>query len=168
MAYPSPISHDRAAEVSDPARAARARATTFGLAGLFLLLVVIVYADPLFARRNFGGRDLLAYNLPLEKAVHDAYARGRLPAWLPEVSGGRPLLPNPNAGALYPVRPLLPLVPFPLAMRLFPLLHWAFAGAGVLFLVRLLGASSAAAWVAAGGFTWSGIAVSEAFLPHIL
>jgi hypothetical protein len=168
MAYPSPISHDRAAEVSGPARAARERSTTLGLAGLFLLLVVIVYADPLFARRNFGGRDLLAYNLPLEKAVHDAYARGRLPAWLPEVSGGRPLLPNPNAGALYPVRPLLALVPFRVAMRLFPLLHWAFAGAGVLFLVRLLGASGTAAWVAAVSYAWSGIAVSEVFFPHIL
>ena len=80
--------------------------------------------------------------------------------WIPEVSGGRPLLPNPNAGALYPVRPLLALVPFPLAMRLFPLLHWAFAGAGVLFLVRLLGASSAAAWVAAASYAFSGVAVS--------
>ena len=80
MAYPSPISHDRAAEVSGPARAARAHATTLRLAGLFLLLVMIVYADPLFTRRNFGGRDLLAYNLPMEKTVHDAYARGRLPA----------------------------------------------------------------------------------------
>lgn len=168
MAYPSPISHDRAAEVSDPARVARERATTLGLAGLFLLLVVIVYANPLFVRRNFGGRDLLAYNLPMEKAVHDAYARGRLPAWLPEVSGGRPLLPNPNAGALYPVRPLLALVPFPFAMRLFPLLHWAFAGTGVLFLVRLLGASGAAAWVAAVSYALSGVAVSEVFFPHIL
>src|SRR5450759_3268525 len=44
MAYPSPISHDRAAEVSSPARVpARGRATTFGLGGLFLLLVVAVY-----------------------------------------------------------------------------------------------------------------------------
>jgi hypothetical protein len=168
MAYPSPISHELAAEVSSPARAARERATTLGLAGLFLLLVVIVYAKPLFTRWNFGGRDLLAYNLPIEKAVHDAYARGRLPAWLPEVSGGRPLLPNPNAGALYPVRPLLALIPFPLAMRLFPVLHWALAGAGVLFLVRLLGASSAAAWVAAVSYTCSGVAVSEVFFPHIL
>src|SRR6266404_5763921 len=166
MAYPSPISHDLAAEVSSPVRAARA--TTLGLAGLFVLLVVIVYADPIFFRRNFGGRDLLAYNLPMEKAMHDAYARGRLPVWISEVSGGRPLLPNPNAGALYPVRPLLALVPFPLAMRLFPLLHWAFAGAGVLVLVRLLGASSAAAWVAAVSYAWSGIAVSEVFFPHIL
>ncbi len=87
---------------------------------LLVLLIGAVYSDPLFFRRNFAGRDLLAYNLPMEKAVHDAYGRGRLPVWMPEISGGRPLLPNPNIGALYPVRPLLALVPFPLAMRIFP------------------------------------------------
>ena len=70
----------------------------------FAALVVAAYATPLFVRRNFSGRDLIAYNLPMEKSIHDAYARGRLPIWSPYVSGGRPLVPNPNAGALYPVR----------------------------------------------------------------
>jgi hypothetical protein len=89
---------------------------------LFALLVIGVYAGPLFFRRNFAGRDLLTYNLPVERAVHDAYARGRLPVWIPEISGGRPLLPNPNSGAFYPVRPLLSLVRFPAAARLYPVL----------------------------------------------
>jgi hypothetical protein len=144
------------------------RGKTLGVAGLFLLLVVAVYSDPLFARRNFGGRDLLAYNLPLESAVHDAYARGRLPVWMPEISGGRPLLPNPNAGALYPIRPLLSLIPFPLAMRIFPVLHWALAGLGVLCLLRRLGVSRSGAWVAAVTYAFSGVAVSDVYFPHIL
>jgi hypothetical protein len=144
------------------------RGKTLGTAGLFLLLVVAVYSDPLFTRRSFGGRDLIAYNLPMESAVHDAYARGRLPVWMPEISGGRPLLPNPNAGALYPIRPLLSLIPFPLAMRIFPVLHWALAGLGVLFLLRRLGASPSAAWVAAVTYAFSGVAVSDVFFPHIL
>jgi hypothetical protein len=139
------------------------------LPGTLLALVVCgVYSDALFSRRNFGGRDLLAYNLPMENAVHAAYARGRLPVWMTEVSGGRPLLPNPNAGALYPARPLLALFPFPLAMRLFPLFHWALAGIGVLCLARSIGASRAAAWVAAVTYAFSGVAVSEVFFPHIL
>ena len=144
------------------------RAKTLWLAGLFLLLVVVVYSDPLFARRNFGGRDLLAYNLPMESAVHDAYARGRLPVWMPEISGGRPLLPNPNAGALYPIRPLLALVSFPLAMRIFPVFHWALAGLGVLCLLRLVGASRSGAWIGAVSYAFSGVAVSDVFFPHIL
>ncbi len=134
---------------------------------LFLLLVVAVYADPLFFRRNFGGRDLIVYNLPMEKAIHDAYARGRLPLWVPEISGGRPLLPNPNAGALYPLRPALSLVSFPVAMRIYPVLHWALAGVGMMVLFSSLGASRAGGWVAAVTYGFCGVAVSEVFFPHI-
>lgn len=134
---------------------------------LFVALVVAVYANPLFFPRNFTGRDLLAYNLPLEKSIHDAYARGRLPVWSPEVSGGRPLLPNPNTGSLYPLRPLLSRVPFSLAMRLFPILHWAAAGVGMLLLLSALRASRGAAWVGAATYAFSGVVVSEVFYPHI-
>ncbi|HEY3125277.1 MAG TPA: hypothetical protein VGK70_14600, partial [Thermoanaerobaculia bacterium] len=134
---------------------------------LFLGLVVTVYADPVFFRRNFAGRDLLTYNLPIEKAVHDAYARGTLPVWFDEVSGGRPLLPNPNSGALYPVRPALSLIPFPAAARLYPVLHWILAGWGVIALLRTIGASRGAAWLGAVTYTFSGVGVSEVFFPHI-
>jgi hypothetical protein len=132
-------------------------------AAAFALLVVTVYADPLLTRRSFTGRDLLPYGMPLEKATHDAWARGRLPAWNDDVSGGRPLLPNPNAGALYPLRPLLSRVSFPQAMRLFPVLHWMLAGWGMLALLSALGASSGAGWVAAGTYAFSGVIVSEVF-----
>ena len=134
---------------------------------LFALLVVGVYADPLFFRRNFAGRDLAVYNLPMEKAMHDAYARGRLPVWLPEISGGRPLLPNPNSGSLYPVRPLLSLLSFPAAMRVFPILHWILTGIGMIVLCRSLGTSRAAAWVAAVTYVFSGVGVGEVFFPHV-
>lgn len=133
----------------------------------FGLLVVGVYADPLFVRRNFAGRDLLTYNLPIEKAVHDAYARGRLPVWIEEISGGRPLLPNPNSGALYPVRPLLALARFPDAARLYPVLHWILAGWGVIALLRTIGSTSGGAWLGAVTYVFSGVGVSEVFYPHI-
>ncbi len=134
---------------------------------LFVLLVVTVYADPLFFRRNFAGRDLFVYSLPMEKSMHDAYARGRLPVWMPEISGGRPLLPNPNMGAMYPVRPLLSVLSFPLAMRIFPLLHWILAAIGMILLLRSLGASSAGAWLAAVTYVFSGVGVAEVFFPHL-
>jgi hypothetical protein len=135
---------------------------------VFVLLVLVVWADPLFTHRNFAGRDLLAYNLPMEKAVHDSYARGRVPLWMPDVSGGRPLLPNPNAGALYPVRMLFSLIPFPLAMRIFPVLHWAAGGLGVIALLLLLGVSGPGAFIGAVTYAFSGVAISEVFFPHIL
>jgi hypothetical protein len=128
----------------------------------FVLLVLLVYADPLFVRRNFAGRDLVGYNLPIEKAVHDAYGRGRLPVWISEIAGGRPLMPNPNVGALYPARPALSLLPFPLAMRVYPILHWILGGLGVMLLARRLAATRAASWIAAVTFAFSGVAVSQA------
>src|SRR6185369_4546001 len=132
-------------------------------AALFTLLVAAVYADPLLARRAFVGRDLVPYGFPLEHAVHDAWSRGRIPVWSADVSGGRPLLPNPNAGALYPVRPLLSRLPFPAAMRVFPVFHWALAGCGALALLGALGASRGAAWTAAATYAFSGVVVSEVF-----
>lgn len=130
---------------------------------LFVLLMGVVYADPLFLRRNFAGRDLIPYGLPLEKVVHDAYSRGRLPVWNPHVSGGRPLLPNPNTGAFYPLRPLLSVLPFPMAMRTYPVLHWAAAGVGIILLLQKLGVSRAAMWIGAVSYVFSGVIVSEVF-----
>ena len=136
-------------------------------AAAFAALVVVLYADPLVSRRNYGGRDMIAYNIPLEKSVHDAWARGRLPVWTPEVSGGRPLAPNPNAGALYPVRALFAKLPLPVGLRVFPVAHWIAAGIGTLVLLTALGRSRAAAWVGAATYVFSGVAVGEAFFPHI-
>jgi hypothetical protein len=134
---------------------------------LFALLVLGAYSSALLSRRNFAGRDLLVYNLPMEKTVHDAYARGQLPVWSPEISGGRPLLPNPNAGALYPLRAVLAGLPFPAAVRVFPILHWIAAGVGTIFLLGSLGLSRAGAWTGGVTYVFSGVGVSEVFYPHI-
>jgi hypothetical protein len=125
-----------------------------------------VFADPLFVKKNFGGRDLVAYNLPIERAIHDAYLRGRLPVWVSGISGGRPLLANPNAGALYPVRAILGVLPYNLAMRLFPVLHWILAGLGMMALLSALNASPAAAWIGAVTYVFSGVGISEVFYTN--
>jgi len=135
-------------------------------AALFAALLLVTFSDLFLGRKNFVGRDIVPYNLPLEKAVHDAWSRGRVPVWWSEISGGRPLMPNPNAGVFYPVRPLLSLVPFPLAMRVYPILHWVLAGWGMLLLFGAWKASRAAGWVAATCFTFSGVMVAEVFYTN--
>lgn len=134
---------------------------------LFLLLVVTVFADPLFTRRNFAGRDLLPYHLAMEHEIHDAWSRGALPLWTNRVSGGRPLLPNPNLGALYPVRPLLGAISFPAAFRIYPVLHWLVAGLGLMRLIRSLGCGVPAAWVGGVSYAFSGVGMSEVFYTNI-
>ncbi len=136
------------------------------LPALFAAMVVVVYADPLFGPRTFVGRDIVPYNLPLEHAVHDAWSRGRIPVWWESVSGGRPLGSNPNAGVFYPLRPALAILPLPLAVRIFPVFHWILGGLGMLGLLRAIGGSRGAAWVAAGAFAFSGVLVSEVFYSN--
>jgi Predicted membrane protein (DUF2079) len=133
---------------------------------LFTLLVLVAYADPLLTRRTFVGRDIVPYNIPLESVVHDAWSRGRLPVWWEDVSGGRPLLPNPNAGVFYPLRPMLAALPLPTAMRIFPVFHWILGGLGMLLLARAIGASRGAGWVSAVSFAFSGVIVSEVFYTN--
>lgn len=147
-------------------RAAPSESRIFPLALLFGLLVLVSYADPVFRRRMYTGRDPVGYHFPVEHAVHDAYGRGRLPVWMPEISGGRPLLANPNVGTLYPVRALLSLVPFPTSMRLFPVIHWIGSGIGMLLLLRSLGISRLGAWLGAVTFGFSAVSVSEVFYPN--
>lgn len=146
----------------------RPRAAAWAAAAGLAALVLAAYADPLFLRRTFIGRDIVPYNLPLEKVVHDAWSRGRVPVWWETVSGGRPLLPNPNAGVFYPPRVALALggVPFPDAMRIFPVFHWILGGVGMLLAARALGMSGAAAWVASVSFVFSGVMVSEVFYTN--
>lgn len=151
----------------DRIRAPRSSTSRALLPLLFLALIAIVWSDPLFSRRNFAGRDLIAYDLPMEKAIHDAYARGRFPVWVSEISGGRPLLSNPNVGAMYPIWILLSPLRFPLAAKLFTVLHLALAGIGVIVLLRVLGTSRAGAWIGAVTYAFSGVTVSAVFFTHI-
>lgn len=134
---------------------------------LFALLLFAVWADPLFTGRTFTGRDNLAYNLPMEKVIHDAYASGRMPVWNPLISGGRPLAPNPNHGSMYPVRALLAPLPFATAIRIYPILHWLASGIGMLLLLSRLGVSPAGAFVGAATLVFGGPSVSELFYPHL-
>ena len=51
-------------------------------------------------------------------------------------------------------------------MRLFPILHWILGGWGMLLLLRSIGGSRAAAWIAAASFAFSGVVVSEVFYSN--
>ncbi len=133
---------------------------------LFVAVVLVAFADPLVTGGTFGGRDLYPYNLPVEHAMHAAWSRGAAPVWGADFSGGRPLLPNPNLGALYPVRPLLSVLPFPAAFRVYPVLHWILAGLGMARLLRALGAGPWGGFVGAAMYAFSGVGISEVFYSN--
>ncbi len=102
-------------------------------------------------------RDIPMFHLPL-RLVSSALARHGWPLWNPLISGGQPILSNPNYAAFYPPTWLALVLPAHYAMSLIVLLHasWAFAGAWRL--ARGLGcrvavrAFAAIAFVASGAF----------------
>ena len=111
---------------------------------------------------------MAAFFLPIEKAVHDSWRKGRVPLLMPEISFGRPLAANPNTGVFYPVRIAMAALPFRFSFKFFPILHLWIAGVGVFFLARFLGISIAASAASGMLFSLSGPAVSEILFPDFL
>ena len=147
-------------------RHAAAGAGAFSVA--LALLLAIIFFDPLFSARSFTGRDLVAYFYPIEKSVHDQWRSGHVPLILPELSFGKPLAANPNAGVFYPLRIAMAAVAFPLAIKLFIVLHFWLAAVGAFLLARFLGASRSGAAIAALTFGLCGPVLSEASFPDFL
>ena len=135
---------------------------------LWLGLVVLVFADLLFRPVMIFGRDVDSYFLPLESAVHRAWASGHLPLWFAEVSGGKPLLPNPNAGVFYPLRLLAAALPFAAGFKLYLVAHVFLAGWGAMRLARELGASEGGGLAAAVAYGFSGPVLSTVLFSNML
>jgi len=135
---------------------------------VWLGLVVLLFADLLFLPRMVFGRDVNSYFLPLESAVHRAWSAGRLPLWFGAVSGGKPLLPNPNAGVFYPLRVLAAAFPFAYGFKLYLVAHVFLAGWGTIRLARSLGAGRGAQVVAAAVYALSGPSMSAILFSNML
>jgi hypothetical protein len=149
------------------ARSVRRRpALSFAIGHAFLLAVL--FADPLFPRRSFTGRDLLPFFLPVEKAVHESWRSGRIPLWMPEISFGKPLAANPNMGVFYPPRIAMAALPFRVSFKLYPIFHLWLAGLGAYALARFLGSSAGGAVMAGITYALCGPAVSDLAYPNII
>lgn len=119
--------------------------------------------------------------------VWKSYALSRvkafeLPLWNPHILGGEAFHANPQVGIFYP--PTYLLLPFHsdgrvsyLALEAYQLLHQAFAGVGMLLLMRSLGAGTMGALAAAVVFMFTGffttpghqaIVLTASFLPWVL
>jgi hypothetical protein len=81
--------------------------------------------------------DQLAYDLPLQTVIYDAYRRGEIPWWDPYTHGGRPLLADAHINGTDPIRILCYLtLPFELAYNWNLILHSVVAAAGMFALLR--------------------------------
>jgi len=146
----------------------------------FLLYWKLFHPDP-EDRQIFRG-DFLNQHYVWKSYALSRVKAFELPLWNPHILGGEAFHANPQVGIFYP--PTYLLLPFHsegrvsyLALEAYQLLHQAFAGVGMLFLMRSLGAGTMGALAAAVVFMFTGffttpghqaIVLTASFLPWVL
>lgn len=124
--------------------------------GFLALLVVVLYADILFAGRGFYLLDVVSYHVPMKWIVRDVVARGELPLWNRFYMAGQPLAANPAYEVFYPPQWLIWLPSFHFGFQLHIVVHFVVAAWGMFVLLRGLGARALAATFGAAVFVVSG------------
>ena len=120
------------------------------------LLVVVLYADVLFAGRGFYLLDITSYHIPMKWLVRDAVTHGDFPLWNRAYSSGQPMAANPAYEVFYPPQWLIWLPSFHFGFQLHILLHFVIAALGMFALLRALGARVLAATFGAAAFVLCG------------
>lgn len=148
--------------------------------GLLLGLLgwLALYALPALRGQTLAARDLGATAGPWRTAWAFEVANGSLPLWDPSSSGGRLMLANPNAMAVYPGTLLFLATKPELAVVLHLAAHHLLLVLGLYRLARASGAGRRAAGLAAAisastGLAWSSltflnISASLAWAPWVL
>ncbi len=123
---------------------------------------------PVFRGASVFSRDVALWLYPARVVVHEALRRGHLPRWNALVGLGYSVPSNPLHGVFYPLG-WPAFVGDPLVLgNLVALGHLFLGGVGCARLARRLGASGAASWVAALGWSLSGFTQSSWALGVLL
>src|SRR5580704_4288192 len=85
----------------------------------FGTLFLACYSPVLFRGRQFGFRDAAHYYYPLYQRVQQEWDAGRVPLWEKEENAGMPLLGNPTAAVLYPLKVIHAVLPYACAARIY-------------------------------------------------
>jgi hypothetical protein len=120
------------------------------------LLVVVLYADILFAGRGLYLLDLISYHVPMKWIVRQVIAGGELPLWNRFYFAGQPLAANPAYEVFYPPQWLIWLPSFHFGFQLHILVHFVIAAWGMFLFLRALGARAMAATFGAAVLIVSG------------
>jgi hypothetical protein len=124
--------------------------------GCGLALLLFFYRAALFQGEQFGFRDAAHYYYPLYHKVQEEWNAGRWPLWDPSENAGMPLLGNPTAAVLYPLKVIYAILPYPWAARIYPVVHTALAFAGMVVLLRSWKTSWAGSMIAGISYAFGG------------
>jgi hypothetical protein len=119
-----------------------------------LFLVVACFSSVLFRDEQFAYRDAATFYYPLYLRVQQEWSAGRWPLWDPGQNAGVPLLGMTRAAVLYPGKLVYAWLPYPWAVRVYTILHFAIAWSGTFALGRTLRLSTTAAGLAAMSYAF--------------
>jgi hypothetical protein len=119
-------------------------------------ILVVAYADILFAGRGLFLHDITLYHYPLKHVVREVISHGVFPFWNRYLSGGQPLAANPAYEVFYPLQWPIFLPSFHFGFQLHIWLHFVLAALGMYRLARALGCGVHAAMFAAITFVFCG------------
>ncbi len=120
----------------------------------FAALFLACFSPVLFRGQQFGFRDAAHYYYPLYQRVQQEWDAGRIPLWEMEENAGMPLLGNPTAAVLYPLKIVYGLLPYAWGARIYIVAHTALAFAAMLILMRSWGTSWAGSGLSAMAYAF--------------
>lgn len=121
-----------------------------------ILLLIVAYADILFAGRGLFLHDITLYHYPLKHALREIVFRGAFPFWNRYLSGGQPLAANPAYEVFYPLQWPIFLPGFHFGFQLHVWLHFVLGAIGMYRLARALGCGIPASLFASVTFVFCG------------
>lgn len=139
----------------------RSVAWSLGLVCLSALFLACFW-PVLVQDRQFGFRDASHFYYPLYQRVQEEWDAGRWPLWEAEENAGMPLLGNPTAAVLYPVKILHAVLPYPWAARWYVILHVLLACLGMYLLARSWSISRSGSLLAALSYGFGAPVVFQA------
>ena len=133
------------------------------LLGLF---IVASYPQVVFCLQTFTFRDYGLFGYPLALYHRECFWRGEIPLWNPLNNCGLPFLAQWNTMTLYPGSLVYLLLPLPLSLGLFCLVHLFLAGLGMFYLARCWTGSSVGAALAGVIFAFNGLTLNCLMWPN--
>ena len=130
------------------------------------LILIAIPAAAFILPDVFGGRllmtgDNLQQNYPLHVLVGSMLRKGQLPFWNPYIFSGTPLLAGFNAGAVYPLMGLFVILPDRVAWIATEVILFSALAIGMYVFLRALALSTAASFLGAATFAFSGVVLSQ-------
>lgn len=123
--------------------------------------VTLYFSGILFTDRTFFIGDLYTQFYPWKDFARNSLQSGTVPFWNPYVFSGVPFIADVQKGIMYPPGIVFLLFDFPIALKMYLVLHFIIAGFSAYILARSLGCAPAPAFAAALVFIFNSFFASK-------